>query len=605
MVSTRPLRRISWSFSADGGHAACLATPGDGSWRVESWSLRPGRASGAVPIGTGASERLHTQLLALPDGRVLTCRHEPGRHDVAVLEAEEAGRERHLTTVRLPGLRLLPFPGDDAIALALGADATPTTKVWLLREDGRLDVAADLPGLYGGGVWLDPRGRRLAIDQVRGGRVKTVALDIETAAVRPFLELTDDSNDRLSACDPVGGLLVIASDAPGSDRLGWIRLPADRSRPPGQVRFPEVVNLPDARVRPLAIAPDGRRVALQLDRGATSRLAVWTPEDGTLTDVATPEGCLGGVGRWTDQGLRVPYSAPDRPSCLARLDPDVPGSWHQDGEPGPFVGFDDAATPRWRPAHLELLVGGTGPVESVVYGGLDWRTAEHVVLALHGGPAAAWRFEFDPLLQRLASAGIAVVAPNQRGSVGYGARFAGELHGAWGGPDLADIAAIGRTLTAERAGSGLAAPALFGVSYGAYLALLAASLAPNAWSRVVAVAPFLSGPRLIAEASLPIRALMTRLGGDTEYVDELGPRDVVALCDRIDVPLLFVHGDRDDTIPVGQSRVLRHTLLGHGRGEGTDFRYLELPGLGHEVLTGDGAPDLHARLTDFLQTGRV
>ncbi|MFE5327740.1 prolyl oligopeptidase family serine peptidase [Embleya sp. NPDC056575] len=605
MVTTRPLRRISWSFAADGGHAACLATPGDGTWRVESWSLRPGRASGAIPVGTGAPERLHTQLLALPDGRVMACRHEPGRHELVLLEADDAGSERHLAMVRLPGLRLLPYPGTDALALALGADTSPSTTVWLVREDGRLDPVAELSGLYSGGVWLDPDGGRLALDEVRGGRVKTIALDLETATVRPFLELTDESNDRLLLADPVGGLLVIASDAPGSDRLGWIRLPADRTQAPGRVRFPEVVHVPDAQVRPIAIAPDGRRVAVRLDRGAISRLAVWTPEDGELVEAATPDGCLGAVGRWTEQGLRIPFSAPDRPSCLARLDPSRPGSWRQDGEPGPFVGFDDADRPQWRPAHLELLVGGTGPVESIVYGGPDWRCAEHVLLALHGGPAAAWRFEFDPLLQRLAAAGIAVVAPNQRGSTGYGARFARELHGAWGGPDLADVTAIGRTLAAERAAFGRAPAALFGVSYGAYLALLAASFAPGAWSRCLAVAPFLSGPRLIAEASLPIRALMTRLGGDTEYVDDQGPRDVLAVCERIAVPLLFVHGDRDDTIPVGQSRALRHTLLAHGRVEGADFRYLELPGLGHEALAGDGAPELHAHLAGFLRTGRV
>ncbi|WP_235618898.1 alpha/beta hydrolase family protein [Embleya scabrispora] len=605
MVTTRPLRRIGWSFAADGGHAACLATPGDGTWRVESWSLRPGRASGAIPVGTGTPERLHTQLLALPDGRVLACRHEPGRHELALLEADDAGSERHVTTVRLPGLRLLPYPGTDALALALGADTTPSTTVWLVREDGRLDPVAELSGLYSGGVWLDPNGGRLALDEVRGGRIKTVALDLATATVRPFLELTDESNDRLLLADPVGGLLVIASDAPGSDRLGWIRLPADRTQAPGRVRFPEVVHVPDAQVRPIAIAPDGRRVAVQLDRGAISRLAVWTPEEGELVEAPTPDGCLGAVGRWTEQGLRIPFSAPDRPSCLARLDPSRPGSWRQDGEPGPFVGFDDADRPQWRPAHLELLVGGTGPVESIVYGGSDWRCAEHVLLALHGGPAAAWRFEFDPLLQRLAAAGIAVVAPNQRGSTGYGARFAREPHGAWGGPDLADITAIGRTLAAERAAFGRAPAALFGVGYGGYLALLAASLAPGAWSRCLAVAPFLSGPRLIAEASLPIRALMTRLGGDTEYVDDQGPRDVLAVCARIAVPLLFVHGDRDDTIPVGQSRALRHTLLAHGRVEGADFRYLELPGLGHEALAGDGAPDLHAHLADFVQTGRL
>jgi dipeptidyl aminopeptidase/acylaminoacyl peptidase len=270
--------------------------------------------------------------------------------------------------------------------------------------------------------------------------------------------------------------------------------------------------------------------------------------------------------------------------------------------PDAFTGHDEHP---WHSAHLEMLVGDVGPVESVVYGGLDWRTAEHVVIALHGGPAAAWRFEFSPVLQHLAANGIAVVAPNQRGSIGYGEAYASCLHGAWGGPDLEDVAAIVRTLGSERAAAGLPKPALMGTSYGGYLALLAACTSPEAWSCVLAIAPFLSGPRLIAEASLPVRALMTRLGGDVELDDALGPRDVLRLAEGMRAPLLVVHGDRDDVIPVGQSRALRHRLLQLGRAEGTDFRYLELPGRGHEVFAGEGAPELYIRLTSFLRTAAV
>ncbi|MEU8136104.1 S9 family peptidase [Streptodolium elevatio] len=622
------LRRVSYSFSADGNHAACLATAGDGAWHVESWSLRPDGGSGVLSAPerphADKPEQLHTQLLALDDGSVLVCRHEPGHHELVLLGGPEDA-ERRIATVRSPGLRLLPYPGPDGLALVLGTDTTPVTTVWRVPLDGGpLEVLTELQGLFGGGVWLDPAGRRLALDAVRDGRVKSAVLDLDDGWLNPLLEMSETSNDRLQMCDPVSGLLVISSDAPGHDRLGWIRLAEDRGEAPGRVRFPEMVHLPNTTVRPVAIAPDGDRVALQLDRGATSRLAVWGPEEGTLLDVKMPEGCLGGLGRWTRSGLHIPFSAPDRPSGLATVLPDRPGSWHLTGTAGaPTAGGsavgvaavgaaaataseesasadDPASEPVWESAHLELLVGEVGPVESVVYGGLDWRTSEHVVLALHGGPAAAWRFEFSPVLQHLAANGVAVVAPNQRGSIGYGESYASCLHGAWGGPDLDDITAIARTLVSERA-AGLPLPALFGTSYGAYLALLAACTSPDSWSRVLAIAPFLSGPRLIAEASLPVRALMTRLGGDVELDDALGPRDVVRLCEGLRAPLMFVHGDRDDIIPVGQSRTLRHRLLQLGRCEGTDFRYLELPGQGHEVFAGDGAPELYTRLTAFLR----
>ncbi|WP_436772814.1 alpha/beta fold hydrolase [Yinghuangia sp. YIM S09857] len=624
-LTAPPLRRVSYSFSADGDHAACLATAGDGVWHVESWSLRPDDGSGTLRAPerpySDKPEQLHTQLLALDDGSVLICRHEPGHHDLVLLggPGNAGDAERRVATLRSPGLRLLPYPGADGLALALGTDTTPVTTVWRVPTDGGpLEVLAELQGLFGGGVWLDPAGRLLALDAVRDGRVKSAVLDLGDGSLNPLLEMSETSNDRLQMCDPVSGLLVISSDAPGRDRLGWIRLAEDRSEAPGRVRFPEMVHLPNTTVRPVAIAPDGNRVALQLDRGATSRLAVWGPEDGTLLDVKMPEGCLGGLGRWTPSGLHIPFSAPDRPSGLATVLPDRPGSWHLAGTTGgPAAGVPagaanapdatadpasaDDSEPAWKTAHLELLVGEVGPVESVVYGGLDWRTAEHVVLALHGGPAAAWRFEFSPVLQHLAAHGVAVVAPNQRGSIGYGETYASCLHGAWGGPDLDDITAIARTLVSERTAAGLPLPALFGTSYGAYLALLAACTTPDSWSRVLAIAPFLSGPRLIAEASLPVRALMTRLGGDVELDDALGPRDVVRLCEGIRAPLLFVHGDRDDVIPVGQSRTLRHRLLQIGRCEGTDFRYLELPGQGHEVFAGDGAPELYTRLTAFLR----
>ncbi|MDI2128584.1 alpha/beta hydrolase family protein [Yinghuangia seranimata] len=634
-LAAPPLRRVSYSFSLDGGHAACLATVGDGTWHVESWPLVPG-ASGAAPVperpNGGRAEHLHTQLLALSDGSVLLCRHEPGgRHDLVLVGGPDADGEQVVASVRSPGLRLLPYPGADGLALALGTDTTPTTTVWRVPiGGGPLETFAELPGMFGGGVWLDTEARRLALDAVRGGRVKSAVLDLSEGVLSPLLELAEDSNDRLQLCDPVSGLLVISSDAPGHERLGWIRLPEDRGESPERVRFPEMVHLPNTTVRPVAIAPDGARVALQLDRGATSRLAVWGPEDGTLLDVAVPEGCLGGVGRWTSTGLHIPFSTPDRPGALATVLPDRPGRWQLAGNNGGvpqarvasagFAGFtadaeqseataqaepDGDAAPVWHPAHLELLVGEVGPVESVVYGGLDWRTAEHVVLALHGGPAAAWRFEFSPVLQHLAAHGIAVVAPNQRGSIGYGESYASCLHGAWGGPDLEDIAAIARTLGGERVAAGLPLPSLFGTSYGAYLALLAACTEPDAWSGVLAVAPFLSGPRLIAEASLPVRALMTRLGGDVELDDALGPRDVLRLCEGLRAPLLVVHGDRDDVIPVGQSRTLRHRLLQLGRAEGGDFRYLELPGQGHEVFAGDGAPELYTRLTAFLRSYEV
>ncbi|MFB7471257.1 alpha/beta fold hydrolase [Kitasatospora sp. NPDC056184] len=663
-ATTQALRRLSFAFAADGGHAACLASAADGGWYVESWHLP---ADGpAVPTGLhlpgNRFESFRSQLVALPDGTVLVCRHDGERHDLVALRSGTGpdGRpvtaEQPLAALRMPGLRLLPLPagapsGPGApVALALGSDTRPATTVWLVRADGSApQQVAEIPGLHGGGVWLDRAGALLALDRVRDGLVRTVALDLRSGTVTPLLEIGEHSNDRLVLFDPDSRFAMVRSDAPGTDRIGWGVLGGGEP-----LRFPEALHVAGMFLRPVAMLPgaDGARVAIQIDHGAGCSLAVWRPAAGRLDPLPVPPGRLGAVGHWSAGGLRMPYSAPDHPAALATLDVDallahgpaapapgpapvplplqlaplgsgLPGPWRDTvlpWRPGAVGRFNSTAPPdgwridgsaepgdggRWHPAKSLELAGPAGPLEAVVYGGEAWLSSPHLVLALHGGPADAWRLEFDPALQRMAAEGLAVLAPNQRGSTGYGLAHAMAIRGAWGGPDLDDVLHLLEAVAGQRAALGLEPPALFGVSYGAFLALLAAAHAPAGHvTRCAVVAPFLSGARLLAEAASPVRALTTRLGGGEPIADARGPRDVLQLAHRIDAPLLILHGDRDEVVPVSQSRSLRHELLRIGRTEGADFRYVEAAGSGHELLAEEGGAVLHELLATFLRTGR-
>ncbi|MER7756593.1 alpha/beta fold hydrolase [Kitasatospora sp. NPDC097643] len=663
---THALRRLGFAFAADGGHAACLASAADGGWYAESWRLPPDggpAAPVALPLPGNRSESLRSQLVALPDGSVLACRHDGDRHDLVRLApgpaqptgGEPATVEQPLATIQLPGLRLLPLPATPGasprapVALALGTDSRPVTTAWLVRADGSApEQVAELPGLHGGGVWLDHTGTLLALDRVSAGLVRSVVLDLRSGAVTPLLEIGEQSNDRLVLFDPDSRFAMVRSDAPGTDRLGWGVLGGGEP-----LRFPECLHVAGMLLRPVALrqAADGPRVAVQIDHGAGSTLALWRPapgRPGRLDPLPVPPGRFGAVGHWGAAGLWLPYSSPDQPPALARLDVDalaahgpaaatsgpmplplqlaplgsgLPGPWRdtvlpwQPGgprasrTPPPGWRLDGSTRPgdggRWHSAQSLELAGPAGPLEAVVYGGDAWLSSPHLVLALHGGPADAWRLEFDPALQRMAAEGLAVVAPNQRGSTGYGVAHAMAIRGAWGGPDLDDVLHLLEGLAGQRSALGLEPPALFGVSYGAFLALLAAAHAPaEQVSRCAVVAPFLSGARLLAEAAAPVRALATRLGGGEPIADARGPRDVLQLAHRLSAPLLMVHGNRDEVVPVGQSRSLRHELLRIGRVEGADFRYVEAAGSGHEVLAEEGGAVLHELLAAFLRTGR-
>jgi pimeloyl-ACP methyl ester carboxylesterase len=357
--------------------------------------------------------------------------------------------------------------------------------------------------------------------------------------------------------DPYSGLVVLAAQDGNGLRLAY------HHRQTGKTTFPTALSAIEGAVLPLAVAPGGRCVALQVRRGARTHLLRHRVADDRLTEVDFPAGIIGGVGAWSATGLRFPYSSPVCPSAIAT----VGTSWHLAGlDPGP----------ERVPAHLEWFPGRTGDTEAVVYG--DWRTAERVVVALHGGPEAAWDMGYQPMLQRLAVSGCAVVAPNQRGSIGYGAEHAAAIHDDWGGPDRIDVCRVGRVLTRGRP-TAAQKPLLFGESYGAYLALLTAGHRPDLWSGCAAISPFLSGRRLRAEATPTVRALVDRLGG-------CGGGDVMPVVRRIEGALLVVHGDADTTVPVTQSRALRDHLRRPSRAR---FEYVEVPGAGHDPIASSAA----------------
>jgi pimeloyl-ACP methyl ester carboxylesterase len=142
-------------------------------------------------------------------------------------------------------------------------------------------------------------------------------------------------------------------------------------------------------------------------------------------------------------------------------------------------------------------------------------------------------------------------------------------------------------------------PALFGSSYGAFLALLAAAAAPDGWSACAAVAPFRSVEALYQDGGTPVRRMIDRLEGRTSYVDELGPRDLDRLVARIVAPVLIAHGEYDEVIPVVHGRALAASLSAAGH---PDLTYREIARRGHGGV-GEHTDDLVLdELIPFLTT---
>ncbi|GGV28953.1 hypothetical protein GCM10010182_59930 [Actinomadura cremea] len=580
--------RFGFAFSDDGRWATCLSAVQD-RVTLERWALAGAAPSGRTVAAPGETVDRFSRPIPLDDGGVLVARPAvgpdgtPAGHGTA--SAVRPGVTRSWRIAPMLAGYPLAAPGSQTLLLVTVEDERHS-RIWILPDSGAPEPLLRVPGVLSGGVWLDD-GRTLALDHTGAGhRTDGIVVDLKERAWRRVWRVSSTTSDRIVACDRRTTTLAVTTSGPGSGATGiglW-------SPGGGRVRFPETLARPGRT--PLAFA--GGRLLICEDAGATSRLLVHDPADGRVGPVAGPPGVLSPPASWSGGRIHLRFSAPHQPPTLATAHR---ARWSFARRPS-----DPAAD--WASAETVELPGPEGPVEAIVYGGPRWHESDRVVLALHGGPLAAWRLEFDPLFQHLAAAGVAVVAPNHRGSTGYGERHLRAVVGDWGGPDLEDVLHLGRGIADRRLDAGLRGPILLGVSYGAFLALLAACRGPDLWAACVALAPFTSAASLHRDASAPVRDRVARLhrpGGTGRDAR----RDVLAMCGTLTAPLLVAHGTRDEVVPVGQSRALRRRLLELGRAEGPDFDYREVDG-DHTTVVQAWPADLRTAVVRFcLDAGRT
>ncbi|MEV0317854.1 hypothetical protein [Streptomyces sp. NPDC050659] len=315
-------------ITADCAYAARLVYDA-GSWFPERWTLDSPEPY-AVPLPGGQPEEPGTEVLPMADGRVLIHRVVDGRHAFCLLYPTGPGTGE----VPLGGIDcgtdrlslLPPSPGGTrAYAIAVGPESTD---LWLVAGGAfGPEHLAEIPGRCSGGVWLDGEGRILALDRELDGRVKAVAIDLgRDGELSPLLQIAEESDDRVLLADADSGLLLVRSDAPGHDRLGWGVLGGTRP-----VRFPECLRLPDLAVTPFAIQPgqtlmpESCAVALRIDGAAGSWLGIWRPAERRLRQLAAPGGWLAGAGWWTRAGvLRLPYATGVAPCGVAEVETPAP-----------------------------------------------------------------------------------------------------------------------------------------------------------------------------------------------------------------------------------------------------------------------------------------
>lgn len=583
--------RLTFRFSGTGRGATALVADGRGFLYGEFWHLGADRPSCRTVTGLryhadGAPERLPNDAVPFDDGAVLLI--GPGE----LLFLSPDGKQRPAGRLPAPPVMVAPAPdGSRTVLFIVRGTLSGECSAWLWPGPGTpVRRLGALPALLPrGGGWLDPGGNQYVLNVREGGQTIPTVYDLRTGA-RTVLPVDPvDGNTAWHTAPRTGEVLLVSAGADGEGHR--LRL----FRPDGSTREVSATQGLSGTVTPLAMHPGGGLVALHVVDSPRQELMVLETATDEVRPMKSPDPCAVGAGAWSET-----------PSGAARfwsmsIGAGLPARMVAHDSEGWFDVHDGTAAGRstsWAPSRAERMPGAEGEIEAIVCGHQDWHSARRVVIGLHGGPADRWVLKFSQLFQVLAEQGVTVIAPNPRGSVGYGNAFHRLIVGSWAGPDLADVLALARHVRGSRGGKPLA---LYGASYGAFLALLAAGISPDLWSRVLAVAPFLSGDRLHPVASPQVRAMIDRLGGRAVLVDEAGPRDVLAQLPRITAPLVVLHGEQDPIVPASQSLRLVQELRRLGRRPGIDFHHLEIAEAGHAPL--DGSAELHHMVARFLAHG--
>lgn len=206
-----------------------------------------------------------------------------------------------------------------------------------------------------------------------------------------------------------------------------------------------------------------------------------------------------------------------------------------------------------------------------------------VLLWMHGGPEDQFRPTFDPIIQYFAAArGIAVLAPNVRGSSGYGKHFLSLDDGTRRHDAVADIGSL-LDFIAARPDLDTARVGIHGASYGGFMVLAALVAYPN---RIVAGSDVVGMSNLVSflTNTRDYRRDVRRM----EYGDESDPktREYLAAISplthvqRIRSALLVAHGENDPRVPLSEAEQIVQAVRNNGaeawfflaRGEGHNFR---------------------------------
>lgn len=347
-------------------------------------------------------------------------------------------------------------------------------------------------------------------------------------------------------------------------------------------------------------SPDGKRITLTANVDGDEDIYLHDLATGKSTALPIPKGVnspAGGHSAFSPDGQRLLYyhNGPTAPGDLwvyhlatgksQQITQSLVGGIRSEDIVEPYLVHYPSRDGKWTISaflYVPFNMARNGQNAAIVY--------------IHGGPASQSVNSFNRFIQYAVNQGYMVLAPNYRGSTGYGKEFQQASLFDMGGGDLQDVLA-GVDFIKQTGHLDPKKIAVVGGSYGGYLTMMAVTKAPDIWAAGVPIVPFVNWfTEIQNEDPVLQQSDLATMGDPVKNKALYEERSPINYIDQIKAPLLLLAGGHDPRCPKEETLQVVDAIKKHG---GT-AEYKIYDNEGHGFARVENQTDAYKSVGDFL-----
>jgi dipeptidyl aminopeptidase/acylaminoacyl peptidase len=451
--------------------------------RINLWKVA---AAGGWPVQLAVADDRQLAPVWSPDGKWIVWQQDRGGNEAYDLYAIPAAGGAPVNLTNTPNITetgALFSPDSKWLALDYKATVTPQTDVAVLdlatKAVRNLTNEKTADRSWSVVAWSRD-GRTLYANRSNpdGTIGEVYRIDVATGRADNLTPHTKPARISASDLSPDGKTLLITTNESGYDNVALLDIVSKAMTAVTTVKWE--ANSAD-------FSPDGKWITYSINEDGRTDVYLARANGSDARKLAVPEGLNGTSGRpsaFSPAGdrLLVAHQSATMPGDLWVYD--LAASRATQLSRSAIASIGSAALPASEIVHYKSFDGATISALLWVPFNLDRNSKNPGIVLPHGGPTGQTVDSFNRSVIALVSRGYTVIAPNVRGSTGYGMTFQHMNYQDLGGGDLQDevyaakfLAATGY-VDAKRIG-------ITGGSYGGYMTLMAIGKTPDVWAAAV------------------------------------------------------------------------------------------------------------------------